>query len=318
MNGKDTKDFLKHFAVMFGIFAVLLVFVVIQFGKNKNLNNDEDYYYDSPNTERVYGDRRVFDYADQLTPSEEETLTEYIHAAEKKTLCDIVIVTLNRSLADYEPEYMANYSIPITPDRYVMVYADKFWEDNKFGYDSPQVLDGTTRTGDGVILVDNLFREPETGKIYTWLGTTGIAEDHFSEYAIDSVLDNFYERVDSDYFRACVDFVDSIEFEMDYETLHYVRPFSLFPPLIPAGIGVIAFLIYFFANRKERAGKVTTTAVTYVVGGKPVFNNSTDTFLYKNTTRVYNPPSDSSSGGGGGGHHSSGGGGSHGGGGHSR
>lgn len=311
----EFKKFLKHFKVLLIVTAIFLgIFAIFYFRAKSKLENIEASYYESPNTERVYGDQRVFDYADQLSDWEEEQLTEYIHKAEKITCCDIVIVTLNESLANFEPEYMANYSMTITPDKYVMVYADKFWEDNRFGYNCPQKLDGKTDTGDGVLLVDNIFREPETGKIYTWMCTTGSVEERFSSSMIDYTLDAFYERIDDTYYGACKDFVDKfvdemVDSPMDPPTLknHYVSAF----------IGFIIFLFYFFKNRKEKDGEVTVTNETYIIGHEPEFLVNEDTLLRTHVTRTYDPPQSSSSGGGGG-HHSSGGGGSHGGGGHSR
>ena len=312
---KDLVVFLKKRVILFVIAVILLIAFLVVYSNRKRAKEEAlNRYYESPNTERVYGDKRVFDYANQLTDSEEAQLEEYIHEKEKTTMTDIVIVTLNESLADFAPEYRANYSEPITPDKYVMVYGDKFWEDNRFGYDAPQVLDGTTDTGDGVLLVDNIFREPETSKIYTWMCTTGIVEERFSDYMIDSALDDFYEKVDEDYYGACIDFIDTYVF--------YMEPNVSVPRLghiLPYLIALIIFLCYFFSQRKEKIGWVTTKNDTYLVGNLLEFTESRDVFLKTNVTRHYNPPASSSGGGGGGGgHHSSGGGGSHGGGGHSR
>jgi len=304
MNNSEFSCFLKHFRVSFiitgVIFAVFVFFMVTKGGST---------YYDSPNTQRVYGTQRVFDYGNQLSTAEEAELEAYIHEAEKKTLCDIVIVTLDESLKDYAPEYKAKYSMTITPDKYVMVYADKFWEDNKFGYDCPQVLDGTQETGDGVLLVDNVHREEETGKIYTWMCTTGICEKKYSSSMIDSALDDFYEYVEYDYYRACKKFVDRVVSDM--------APKSYSGAVWPFIVAAIVVLITYFSNAKAKAGKVTVSPKTYLTA-EPQFPEIQDIFINKTTTKHYNPPQSSSGGGGGGGHHSSGGGGSHGGGGHSR
>lgn len=314
--GKEILKFIKHFLPLIIITGIaLIIFAITYSSKAKKAEETAREYYVSPNTERVYGDRRVFDYADQLTDEQEASLEAYIHEAEQKTLCDIVIVTLNQSLANYEPEYMSRYDMEITPDKYVMVYADKFWEDNRFGYDSPQVLDGTTSSGDGVLLVDNLFREPETGKIYTWMCTTGIVEEYFSSSMIDYVLDAFYNQIDYDYYEACIDFVDEFVFYMDIDDAAKLP--SLGGHYLAYFIGIIILIGYFFAHLKSKDAAVTTTSTTYIVGHEPDFLVNEDIYLRKSVTKRYNPPSSSSSGGGGG-HHSSGGGGSHGGGGHSR
>lgn len=309
--GMAIKQYLKHFKVILIIFAVFLTaFIIVSV-----CIGTDHYYPESTNTERVYGDRRIFDFADQMNDIEEDMLENYIHKAELKTGLDIVIVTLDESLKDYAPEYRANYSMDITPNRYVMVFADKFWEDNKFGYDCPQVLDGTQTTGDGVILVDNLHREEETGKIYTWMGTTGKAETLYSDYMINSALDSFYCNVDDDYVQACKDFVDKVVWDCNGMKGVYAKIYKGFFPYF---LAVVVTLIYILVNKKSKAGAVTTTDDSYITSAGVNFSVSEDTYLRKSVTKHYNPPSSSSSSSGGGGHHSSGGGGSHGGGGHSR
>lgn len=315
---KDMKTYIRHFLPLFLVAAVVLAASLLLLVKH---NRDAEKYQaeekklpPSTNQSRVYGEQRVFDYAGQLSDTEEAKLTERIHEAERRIGYDIVIVTLNQSLADYAPEYRAGYSMRITPDKYVMVYADKFWEDNKFGYDGPQVLDGTTRTGHGIILVDNLFREPETNKIYTWMGTTGKAQEQYTSSMIDEALDVFYENVESDYYRACCDFVDKVERNSAPDTFFSTKYGYMISPLAVIA-GVVILVIYIIVNLRAKAGEVTVHPNTYLVGKKADFLEHTDRFLRKSVSKTYNPPSSSSGGGGG---HISGGGGSHGGGGHSR
>ena len=311
------RNYKSNFSQFISVFMVPIIIVVVlgagwlYFAKFKPAVSG---YYESTNTQRVYGDKRVFDYGDQLTDAEESDLEAYIHAAERKTTCDIVIVTLDESLKNYAPEYAARYDMTITPDKYVMVYADKFWEDNKFGYDAPLKLDGTTDSGDGVILVDNVYREPETRKIYTWMGTQGKAESKYSVSMIDEAQDVFYEYVEDDYYKACTKFVDQVEMDMSIE------PIKLTGSKITIFVALIYGLIYLLANLGSKEGKNTVTNTSYLIEGSQAFTVNRDTFLRKNVTKRYNPPSETRSGGGGGGggHHISGGGGSHGGGGHSR
>lgn len=303
----EVKRFFKYFRVPLIMVCVIAVcFGVVRYYKGTY----EDKFKESTNFERVYGDKRVFDYGDQLSNDEEQKLEAYIHEAEIKAQTDIVIVTLNESLKDFAPEYRANYDMEITPNRYVMVYADKFWEDNKFGYNCPQVLDGKTTTGDGVLLVDNLFREPETGRIYTWMCTTGNAEEEYSSDEIDYALDVFYEYVDVDYYRACIEFVDKVVRDMQDRKLSKAAW-----PYVVTGIFLFIFII---AKIDSPDGETTIKEDTYLIEGSLSFPVCEDKFMHKKLTKTYNPPSSSSSSGGGGGHHSSGGGGSHGGGGHSR
>lgn len=311
MNNGEFKRYIKYFAVWFIVLAVILGAYGSFYYMSKTAYSRN--YYASPNTERVHGDRRVFDYGDQLTDLEEAKLEAYIAEAEKKTCVDIVIITLDESLKDFAAENEKYCDYVVTPDKYVAVYAEKFWRDNKFGYDRPQVLDGTARTGHGTVLIDNVFREPETNRIYTWMTTVGRCEQKYSSEMIDYALDRFYDYVSSDYYRACVAWVDVVAKDMSIAGAD-VSPVT---PVVPAGIAVITFLIFYFSNRNSKAGSVTTSNTTYMIGHKADFTVREDIFLTKNVKKIYNPPSSSSGGGGGGGHHSSGGG-SYGGGGHSR
>lgn len=312
MNKRTIKQFIKSNIVLA---VIVLIFFGYYMYKKPSIprKSDEVLVHESTNTERVYGDKRVFDYADELTDKEEEDLEFYIHEVEDKIAMDIVIVTLNESLKDYAEDYCNRYNMEmVSPDKYVMLYADEFWEVNKFGYDEPQILDGTQNTGDGVILVDNLFREPETGRIYTWMGTTGQAELRYSSDEIDHALDVFYDNLTDDYKHGLMSFVTQVSYDLDTEIVDLAfKPFAI----IVAGL---VLLIFVLTHLKSKSGKVTTTANTYVSPGGAKFVVHEDRFLRKSVTKVYDPPSSSSSSGGGGGHHTSGGGGSHGGGGHSR
>ena len=67
-------QYLKFYAIWFAVVAVLVVIAIITAKNNKE--RSMDFFYDSPNTERVYGDRRVFDFGEQLT--DEEKLRYYL------------------------------------------------------------------------------------------------------------------------------------------------------------------------------------------------------------------------------------------------
>ena len=245
---------------------------------------------------------RVFDYGDVLTDREETKLRRLIARRERQTGCDIVLVTLNESLKSYaraiDPD--ADY------DEFVRVYAEEFYENNGFGYDGPN--------GDGVILVDNWYREDD-GRIYTWLCTTGRAHAEYADADIDHLLDQVYRYVEKNPYRAYKTYVN--DFYHDMMGLHIVR--LNLPGLLPWIAGMIAALLFILSNWRPQSGDKTVTAVTYVEGRQPKFRVREDRFLRKSVTRHKIQTSSSGSGGGshsGGGGHS--GGGSHGGGGHSR
>ncbi len=307
-------QFLKIFGwmIILAIIACSIAFFLYQ----KELKRYYNSFYVSPNTERVYGSQRVFDYGDRLTDQEEKALEAYIQAKERETCTDIVIVLLEESLEDFADSYYREYGVsPVPTDQWVRLYADDFWEKNKFGYDQPQILDGNNDTGDGICLVDNNFREPSSGKKHTWLCTTGKVYREFGDYANNSLLDRFYENVDTDLFKACTEFVDLYTLYIS-DTPPYVE---FWHPVL-AIIAVIAGLIFLLINLTTKVGKKTTDKATYVGEGGVDIYDTQDIFLRKSvTSRTIETDSDrSSGGGGGGGGHISGGGGSHGGAGHSR
>lgn len=246
---------------------------------------------------------RVFDYAGVLSEEEEEKLREQIAGREKQTGADIVIVTLDESLEDYARTYDAGADY----DEFVMIYADNFYDEHKFGYNKP--------VGDGVLLLDNIYRE-EDGSVYTWLCTTGKVEDRYSVGMIDSILDLFYEYVDTDPFRAYSAFVDRFYRDMTGKEVISI------PGYTAPVAAMIVTVIFAAVNLTAVKGKRTTNVRSYVNGGRPVIRRKEDIFLRKSVTgrtiETNSYGSGRSGGSGGGGHHTSSGGHSHGGGGHSR
>lgn len=243
-------------------------------------------------------DERVFDYGGVLTDEEEDKLRSLIAKREKQTGCDIVLITLKESLKDYAREIDPH----VDYDEFVRIYAEAFYEAYNFGYNKPN--------GDGVLLVDNWFREDD-GRIYTWLCTTGKVQTAYSDADVNHILDNVYRYVERDPYRAYKTYINDF-----YHDMTGTRLFSLYvPSWIPWAVGIISAVIFILCNGRSKRGKKTTTATTYVEGMEPQFKVREDRFLRKSV--VQRKIQTSSSGGHGGGH-SGGGGGSHGGGGHSR
>lgn len=246
---------------------------------------------------------RVFDYAEVLSYAEEEALREVIAQKEVETRSDIVIVTLNESLEEYVKPYEEIIG-PVSTDKWVMVYADNFYEEHKFGFNGP--------IGDGTLLVDNWYREPD-GWVYSWMLTSGNVRDAFSEGMINNVVDYSLAVVEDSPYEAYYRFVTEYEntyIQDDNEVLN--------PMVLILGSFVIA-LIFFVINCFGRKGKKTTTSSTYVAGGRPVIRLREDRFIRTSVSKTKIQTSSSSGGGGGGGgSHRSSGGSSFGGGGHRR
>lgn len=246
---------------------------------------------------------RVFDYADKLTTEEESSLRELIATREKETGCDIVIVTLNESLEEYAKKYESKIGT-VTPNKYVMVYADNFYDEHKFGYNGP--------IGDGTILLDNWYRESD-GKIHSWMGTTGKAKDKYSSAMIDNILNESLKDVTESPYEAYRQFIDIFYEDMTGKVA--ISKGTLLIGLM--GISFIISLIYVLCNSRSRKGKNTVNSLTYVNNGNAELKRKSDSFLRKVVTQRKIERDNDSSGGGGGSHTSSSGA-SHGGGGHSR
>ena len=295
INWKKYISYFKFWFLAILLLAVLLVVLLAVRGRESAAERTN---------QECDTQERVFDYADVLTADQEEALRALIAEQEKRTACDIVLVTLNESLADYAAAYEEELGY-LTPDRYTMVYADNFYDEHKFGYDRPY--------GDGVLLLDNWYREADGG-VYSWLSTCGRAEERFSSSMIDTLLTEALANVDQDPYGAYVKYVNLFA-EMMTES-GGIPDIPVFAPLVLAVLGTVLFVESALRNHR---GSKTVNLTTYVEGGKPELKRQEDIFLRKTVTKRHiERNTGSGGGGGGGGHHTSSRGVSHGGGGHRR
>lgn len=276
------KQYFKYFAGWFIVAGILLLvtvgaFVIKSLSKSEVRNNSE------ASTQHVY------DYADVLTASEEESLQAYIAEKEQFGTLDIIIVTLNEPMGVSDYEWEDN----------MMNYADDFYDYGKFGWNKPY--------GDGVCLLDNWYEDENGSQKGTWLSTTGKMEDTIGWEEEDVVLDAMYYYIDSNPYKAYCAAVDELA---DYGKYGYgsqgdISGGSFFcmafiVPFIVAGI-------YAVANLQQTKASDTTVAGTYVENGQMSIRSKTDQFIRKSVSsyRV------SSSSGGGSGHRGGGSSGSH-------
>lgn len=296
MDKNLVKEYFRYFRWLYIMLGVLVLLWLLISGGHLLMSSAGG--YTRTNTECTTTER-VFDYGDVLTDEEEDKLRSLIAKREKQTGCDIVLITLQESLKEYAREIEPRVSY----DEFVRVYAEAFYEDNHFGYNKSN--------GDGVLLVDNWYREDD-GRIYTWFCTTGKVKDAYSDAQIDHILDNVYRYVEHNPYRAYKTYINDF-----YHDMMGTRLFMLYVPgFIPWVIGFISAAIFILCNRRAKRGAKTTTATTYVDGMEPRFRVREDRFLRKSVVTHRIESSSSHGGGGSGGR--SGGGGSHGGGGHSR
>lgn len=290
------KGYFRYFAIPF---AIVLVLGLVTLGFKAANGPDDSEMTASANTERETTER-VFDYGEVLTEEEEDLLRQQIAEKESVTKTDIVLVTLNESLVEYAAGYEEQIG-EVPTSQCVMVYADNFYDDNKFGYNKP--------VGDGVLFLDNIYREDD-GHVYSWMSTCGKAEDEFSSEMIDNVLQSGLPYADESPYQMYSTWISEYSNYMTGKgevpvLFHY--PVILIVSLVVAGV-------FIGVNHSGKVGNKTVSDTTYVAGGKPVLKKETDRFINKTVTKTKIESSSS----GGGGSHSSSSGASHGGGGCSR
>ena len=293
------RQYLHFFRIWFIVLGVLFVVAILAaFARNILRTTAERRNMQAP-TERVY------DYADMLTDEEEEELRNLIAEKEAQIGCDLVLVTIRQPVEGSQAQEMYGYRYT-SWEMNMQDIADDFYDNNQYGYDAPY--------GDGALILDNSY----PGQEGTHLSTSGKIFAKFGNYEIDRAIDRVDIYIDSSPYKAyssCINYIANEMSGKNSEVGGMVLLLALFVPIIVAGTFVATHL-------RSKEGKNTTTAVTYIAGGKPVMNQQRDDFIRKHVTQRRIQTSSSSggghsSGGHGGAHHSSGGH-SHGGGSHRR
>ena len=290
------KSFLKVFKIPLIILCVLLVIggtckvITLKRPKIEFIRNNSE----------CVTDERVFDYADKMTDAEEDSLRAKI--AEVELLCgiDIMVVTLEESLEEYAKSYEPIIG-SVEPYQYTMVFADNFYDEGAFGFDKPH--------GDGLILVDNWYREADGG-VYSWVRTSGRVIEELDTDSIENILDLCLDYVEDDPAYAYEYFVELLAEYLDPN----ITLGDLLGGMFSVIFGFVVGIIFWIINLNGSKGKKTTETRTYVRGGMAEVREKQDIFLTKTVTRrKIETSNDSDSG-----SHTSAGGYSHGGGGHSR
>ncbi len=291
------RKYLKYFRVWFivaGIAVVLLLGTLVLKIKWNNRTRS--------NTEAPA--ERVFDSADVLTDEEEEKLRAAIAEAERYSHADIVIVTVNMPMGVSDSEW----------ERNMMNCADDIYDNGKYGWNRAY--------GDGSLLLDNWYEDADGSQKGSWLSTSGKMENIIGWREEEQVLDDMYEYIDYDPYRAYLAAVTRLRdlgrYGSDSGSMDLTGVLGAFV------VSTIVAAAYLMININQTKAKDTTTAGTYVQGGVPTLRERSDDFIRKS---VVSHRIQSSSGGGGGsshrgggssGHHTSSGGHSHGGGGRRR
>ncbi len=292
------KQYLHFFRIWFIVVGVLLVVTILGvFAKSMMRAGNMVRTNSQAPTERVY------DYADMLTSAEEEKLRELIAEKEKEIGCDLVLVTISQPMEGSAAKDTFGYRYTDW-ERNMQDVADDFYDNGAFGYNAPY--------GDGALILDNSYE----GQSGTHLSTSGRVFEKFGNRDIDEALSCVDRYIDGDPYRAYSACINYIADNMSGKNSGMGMTFVLLAVIVP----LIAAGIFVGTHLRSKEGKKTTTATTYVTGGKPVMNLQRDDFVRKHVSQRRIQTSSSSGGGGGGrgGAHVSSGGHSHGGGSHRR
>lgn len=296
------RKYLRYFRIWFivvGIVAVLLLGILLFKTIQSNL----------PRQNTASPAERVYDYADVLTDKEEEDLRAAIAKAEKQSHADIIIVTLNEPMGVSDSDWEWN----------MMNYADDFYDNGKYGWNKAY--------GDGALLLDNWYEDADGSQKGSWLSTSGKMEDTIGRWEEEQVLDEMYEYIDSNPYRAYLAAVRRLRDFGRYGATSRDYGDDTFSGILGVlVISTIVSLVYLFIHLGQAKAKDTTLASTYVENGVPILRLRSDEFLRKSVTshRIQSSSGGGSggggsrSGGGSHGHHTSSGGHSHGGGGRRR
>lgn len=274
------KSYLKYLKVDLIIIAALVVLIAAWTGMKRGIASAAG--VERANT-LCTTEERVFDYADKLSDRQEDKLRKLIAKREAQIQADIIIVTMEEDISDYE----------------VMVYSDDLQDSEAFGYNEPY--------GNCAMLVDNWA----TG--YMWFHTAGnVMEQYDSDDKINFLLDKTCEFVNASPYRGYRAYVDALTTGMQGTGF-----FTLHVSYLAIGLAALAATaLFLWINLYRKGAEKTTTASTYMKDQSFQVIRKEDTFLTKNVTkrRIETNSGGGSKGGGGhisGGGHSYGGGGRH-------
>lgn len=230
----------------------------------------------------VDSSKKVYDFADLLTDSEETNIYNLVMDYINKTSYDLVVVTINDNPKN-------SYMYP------TRTYADDFYDYNNFK------MDGL------LLLIDMDNRE-------YYISTSGEGILMYDDARIDGILDamensmktsNYYNairvginRIDS-YYDSGIPFSNrNCEITSDGD---YVCSKSMPYLLIAVISGIITAIVAFCITRSYKKIRVAEDADRYIDSSKTKITDSSDKFLYSNTVKVRKESSSSSTGRSGGG-----------------
>lgn len=182
------KNIMRKFCIIiFLVYIILSDTIVYASTRTENRTNDDlkvpyDIEVNSTNrnkilkTPKVDETEKIYDFAELLTPSEEEELYIEIEKFIEKYKLDMVIVTINENNKGSSTNY-----------------ADDFYDYNDFGIG---------QQNNGVLFLIDMDTRT------MWISTTGKAIKVYSDSKIDSILDYTYNKISiQDYYGCASEFI---------------------------------------------------------------------------------------------------------------
>ena len=289
---KTMKKFLVTMLVILGI--GILCFIMYSVKSKANLKHD------ARSNEDCMTNERVFDYADKLSDSEEETLRSDIEELENLVGMDVVIVTVdqNTDLSEFGASAVGGDIEYNTKE-----IAEKICDTYRFGWE--EWPDGTYLNGKdastSVVIVANW----QPTDRYVYLCTSGKARKRISDSKAVSITKYGGKKLREDPFTGFERILKKTNSAMKSSG----GGINFLSGPICALVALVAAIIFFAVNYSKKAGKDTTTASTYSKGNAEILDRR-DIFIRKevHSVKIQSDSGSSGSSGGGGGH---GGGGSH-------
>ncbi len=289
---KTMKKFLVTMFVILGI--GILCFIMYSVKSKANLKHD------ARSNEDCMTNERVFDYADKLSDSEEETLRSDIEELENLVGMDVVIVTVdqNTDLSEFGASAIGGDIEYNTKE-----IAEKICDTYRFGWE--EWPDGTYLNGKdastSVVIVANW----QPTDRYVYLCTSGKARKRISDSKAVSITKYGGKKLREDPFTGFERILKKTKSAMKSSG----GGINFLSGPICALVALVAAIIFFAVNYSKKAGKDTTTASTYSNGNAEILDRR-DIFIRKevHSVKIQSDSGSSGSSGGGGGH---GGGGSH-------
>lgn len=289
---KTMKKFLVTMFVILGI--GILCFIMYLVKSKANLKHD------ARSNEDCMTNERVFDYADKLSDSEEETLRSDIEELENLVGMDVVIVTVdqNTDLSEFGASAIGGDIEYNTKE-----IAEKICDTYRFGWE--EWPDGTYLNGKdastSVVIVANW----QPTDRYVYLCTSGKARKRISDSKAVSITKYGGKKLREDPFTGFERILKKTKSAMKSSG----GGINFLSGPICALVALVAAIIFFAVNYSKKAGKDTTTASTYSKGNAEILDRR-DMFIRKevHSVKIQSDSGSSGSSGGGGGH---GGGGSH-------